>query len=197
MSEQKKNCCTSASDLRQTNNTAELLAAIRALQIFTCGKMATDSEYVFLGATGAARRWQLKGWVGSKGPVSNVPLWKILLGTLRTHQGSIKFVKVPSHVNIIGNNQADHLADQCRLSHPLCPVFHTPERQVSADETPPRVQTFNQSPQNSSFLRQNIPNLADRKIFSRMWPCGWAWSCFRAIGRLHCQIAAPLISVEP
>ena len=36
--------------LRQTNNSAELLAAIRALQIVTFGKIAicTDSEYVFL-----------------------------------------------------------------------------------------------------------------------------------------------------
>ena len=67
--------------------------------------------------------------------MSNVPLWVLLLETLRTHQGSIKFVKVSSHVNIIGNNEADRLADQGRLSHPLCPVFQTPERHASADET--------------------------------------------------------------
>ena len=125
---------------RQTNNTAELLAVIRALQIFTFGKVAicTDSEYVFLGATGAARRWKLRGWTGSSGPVSNVPLWELLLDTLSTHTGSIKFIKVPSHVDILGNNEADRLADQGRLSHPRCPVLKTPSRDFTvATHTPP------------------------------------------------------------
>ena len=135
---------------RQTNNTAELLAVIRALQIFSFGKVAicTDSEYVFLGATGAARRWKLRGWTGSSGPVSNVPLWELLLDTLSAHTGSIKFIKVPSHVDILGNNEADRLADQGRLSHPRCPcsgprhVFspwplHPPPPSVSAGTRPP------------------------------------------------------------
>ena len=126
--------------LRQTNNTAELLAVIRALQIFTFGKIAvcTDSEYVFLGATGAARRWKLRGWTGSSGPVSNVPLWELLLDTLSTHTGSIKFIKVPSHVDILGNNEANRLADQGRLSHPRCSVLRTPSRDFTATiHTPP------------------------------------------------------------
>ena len=126
--------------LRQTNNTAGLLAVIRALQIFTFGEIAicTDSEYVFLGATGAARRWKLRGWTGSSGPVSNVPLWELLLDTLSTHTGSIKFIKVPSHVDILGNNEADRLADQGRLSHPKCPVLRTPSRDFTATiHTPP------------------------------------------------------------
>ena len=126
--------------LRQTNNTAELLAVIRALQIFTFGKVAicTDSEYVFLGATGAARRWKLRGRTGSNGPVSNVPLWELLLDTLSTHTGSIKFIKVLSHVDILGNNEADRLADQGRLSHPRRPVLRTPSRDFTATvHTPP------------------------------------------------------------
>ena len=69
--------------------------------------------------------------------MSNVPLWELFLETLRTHQGSIKFGKVPSHVNIVGNNEADRLAAQGRLSHPLCRVFQTRARHASADETPP------------------------------------------------------------
>ena len=46
------------SEYRQTNNTAELLAVIRALRIFAEGNIAicTDSQYVILGAAGAARR---------------------------------------------------------------------------------------------------------------------------------------------
>ena len=126
--------------LRQTNNTAELLAVIRALQIFTFGKIAicTESEYVFQGATGAARRWKLRGWTASSGSVSNVPLWELLLDTLGTHKGSIKFIKVPSHVDILGNNEADRLADQGRLSHPRCPVLRTPSCDFTATiHTPP------------------------------------------------------------
>ena len=125
---------------RQTNNTAELLAVVRALQILSFGKVAicTDSEYVFLGATGAARRWKLRGWTGSSGPVSNVPLWELLLDTLSAHTGSIKFIKVPSHVDILGNNEADRLAEQGRLSHPRCPVLKTPSRDFTMlTYTPP------------------------------------------------------------
>ena len=125
--------------LRQTNNTAELPAAIRALQIFTFRKIAicTHSWYVLLGAAGPARRWLLRGWVGSKGPVSNVPPWEVLLETLSTHNGLVKFVKVPSHVNIIGNSEADRLADQGRLSHPPCPVLRTLAHQDWSCEAPP------------------------------------------------------------
>ena len=125
---------------RQTNNTAELLAVVRALQILSFGKVAicTDSEYVFLGATGAARRWKLRGWTGSSGPVSNVPLWELLLDTLSAHTGSIKFIKVPSHVDILGNNEADRLAEQGRFSHPRCPVLKTPSRDfIMPTYTPP------------------------------------------------------------
>ena len=129
---------------RQTNNTAELLAVVRALQILSFGKVAicTDSEYVFLGATSAARRWKLRGWTGSSGPVSNVPLWELLLDTLGAHTGSIKFIKVPSHVDILGNNEADRLADQGRLSHPKCPVLKTPSRDfIMPTYTPPHQAT--------------------------------------------------------
>ena len=96
------------------------------------------SPPVFLGATSAARRWKLRGWTGSSGPVSNVPLWELLLDTLSAHTGSIKFIKVPSHVDILGNNEADTLADQGRLSHPRCPVLKTPSRDFTvATYTPP------------------------------------------------------------
>ena len=51
--------------------------------------------------------------------MSNVPLWEVVPETRSTHHGSVKFVKVPSHVNIIGSNEADRLADQGKLSHSL------------------------------------------------------------------------------
>ena len=70
--------------LRQTNNTAELFAVLRAIQLLPPGRYAfcSDSSYVILGASGAARRWKLRGWTGSSGPVSNVEIWEQLLSEL-------------------------------------------------------------------------------------------------------------------
>ena len=70
--------------MKQTNNAAELMAALRALQSHPEGKIATcsDSEYVLLGVRGAAKCWKIKGWVGLCGPVSNVPIWGMLLSEL-------------------------------------------------------------------------------------------------------------------
>ena len=54
--------------------------------------------------------------------VSNVCLWETLLDLLDAHYGNGKFIKVPSHMNILGNNEANRLADQGQLSRPQCPV---------------------------------------------------------------------------
>ena len=104
-----------------TNNTAELYAALQAIKLFPGGKLAicTDSALVFLGASGKAHKWALNNWVGSKGPLSNVALWKELLTELDSPSRDIKWIKVPSHVGIQGNEEADSLAEIGRLSSPL------------------------------------------------------------------------------
>ena len=114
--------------LRQTNNTAELFAVLRAIQLLPPGRYAfcSDSSYVILGASGAARRWKLRGRTGSSGPVSNVEIWEQLLRELSQPGKTIKWVKVPSHVTVEGNNEGDRLADLGRLSSPLHPILHTP-----------------------------------------------------------------------
>ena len=54
---------------RQTDNAVELVAVIATLRHFETMEckicVVTDSEYVVLGAGGAARKWQQNGWVGS------------------------------------------------------------------------------------------------------------------------------------
>ena len=40
-------------------------------------------------------------------------------------------------MDILGNDEADRLADQGRLSHPRCPVLKTPSRDFNAAYTPP------------------------------------------------------------
>ena len=125
-------------EYRQTNNSAELLAVIRALRIFSTGVIAicTDSQYLVLGATGAARRWRVRGWIGSSGPVSNVPVWEQLLAALDGNPRTVHWVKVPSHVTIEGNNEADRLADQGRQLHPRFPHPRTPSLLLSVASTP-------------------------------------------------------------
>jgi hypothetical protein len=49
----------------------------------------------------------------------------------------VKLVKVPSRVNIIGNKEADRLADLGRLSHLQCPIITTPAKeQINVFITP-------------------------------------------------------------
>ena len=85
-----------------------------------------DSQYDILGAAGVARRWKLRGWVGASRPVSNVVLWEQLLDELDRTQRTIHWVKVPSHVSIEGNNEADRLAERGRHMHPRFPRVHMP-----------------------------------------------------------------------
>ena len=48
----------------QTCNTAELQAAVWALEIFGCGSiLCANSQYILLGATSATKHWKSKGWV--------------------------------------------------------------------------------------------------------------------------------------
>ena len=55
------------------------------LQLHLTGKVATcsDSEHVVLVCVqGAAKRWKMRGWPGSCGPVSNAPIWEMILNEL-------------------------------------------------------------------------------------------------------------------
>ena len=107
--------------MKQTNNAAELMAALGALQSHVAGEIATcsHSEYVLLGVRGAAKHWKVRGWIGSCGPVSNVPIWEMILeGPNR----EVEWIKVPLHVTIEGDNEADRFAAalQRSMSHIRC-----------------------------------------------------------------------------
>ena len=47
-----------------------------------------------LGVRGAAKRWKIKGWVVSCGPVSNVPIWEMLLLELGREGRKVVWIKV-------------------------------------------------------------------------------------------------------
>ena len=119
---------------------AELLAALRAMQLHPAGKIAicSDSAYVLLGVHGAAKRWKIRGWTGSCGPVSNVPIWEEVLSELDKPHRMLKWIKVPSHVTVEGNNEADRLAALGLRSHLLYPLQHTLQKTtVDVSFTPP------------------------------------------------------------
>ena len=56
----------------------------------------------------------------NKGPVLNVDLWIELLELLDQALVSYEWIKVPSHVQVEGNERADALAELGRKSSPLC-----------------------------------------------------------------------------
>mmetsp|Transcript_137378 Transcript_137378/g.238953 ORF Transcript_137378/g.238953 Transcript_137378/m.238953 type:complete len:201 (-) Transcript_137378:319-921(-) len=86
--------------------------------IFQC----TDSLYVYGGASGSARRGKIRGWKNSQGVVVvNIPLWEMLIVELDRPGRIVQWVKIPSHVGIQGNVEADRLANIKRKSSPLYP----------------------------------------------------------------------------
>ena len=91
----------------QTNNRAELQAVITVLQHFKSDDIklviVTDSRYVYDGLKGSAFRWREAGWVGPSGPVCNVDLWMEPLGLVDTVSPTLRWLRVLSHTNILGN----------------------------------------------------------------------------------------------
>ena len=131
----------------------------------THGKVAicSDSEYVLLGVRGAA-----KAWVGSCGPVSNVPIWEEVLLELDRNERELVWIKVPSHVTVEGNNEADRLASVGLHSHPLYPFNPTPHKneatQFGTPPPPPR-------PSNVPSLESTLPpTLRFPKQLIFLWP---------------------------
>ena len=109
----------------QTNNRAELLAAIRVLQLeMRPLDIRSDSAYVVDGVSRRLEGWQRQGFVRRNGPIKNADLWRTLWDLLsRRESGTVKFTKVRGHstaqdvcsgrVTLIdkdGNDRADALA---------------------------------------------------------------------------------------
>ena len=124
----------------QTNNRAELQAVISVLHhlksIDINLVVAMDSQYVYDGLRGAAFRWRSAGWVGQLGPVCNIDLWIILLELVDSVVPTVRWLRVPSHTNIPGNERVDRLAEEGQISSPMYHVSSLPERPVINLELP-------------------------------------------------------------
>eukprot|EP01012_Entosiphon_sulcatum_P021623 TRINITY_DN26477_c0_g1_i1.p1 TRINITY_DN26477_c0_g1~~TRINITY_DN26477_c0_g1_i1.p1 ORF type:complete len:231 (+),score=27.17 TRINITY_DN26477_c0_g1_i1:17-709(+) len=97
---------------KATNQRAELTAAIRALEAVPPGshiEVYTDSMYTIKGITSWIQKWEKNKWRTVEGnDVLNADLWK----PLRELAGRrfVKWVHVPGHSGVYGNEQADKLA---------------------------------------------------------------------------------------
>ena len=99
-------------ELSTTNNRMEIMAAIKALSLFsekTTLTVHTDSQYLKKGITEWIHGWLKNGWKSSAGsPVKNQDLWMELHKLVTRHSIEWKWVK--AHDGIFGNERADALA---------------------------------------------------------------------------------------
>ena len=95
-----------------------------------------DSQYVYDGLRGATFRWRAAGWVGQSGQVCNVDLWITLLELVDSVSATVKWLRVPSHTDIAGNETADILAEEGTVSSPLYHVLSLSNRPIINLELP-------------------------------------------------------------
>lgn len=98
-------------DLKTTNNKMELMAAIKALELFKDGQftVCADSSYVINGITKWVHGWQKNNWrTGAKQPVLNQDLWQKLVDASAGKK--IIWQYVAGHAGIPANERCDEIA---------------------------------------------------------------------------------------
>lgn len=111
----------SGGDRRSTNNIMEMTAMLRALEWLDRNGFSdsvviySDSQYVVKGCTLWRHGWRRKMWrKGSGGKIANIDLWKTLSSTLDRMSVKIEWCK--GHSGIVGNERADELSVEGRIS---------------------------------------------------------------------------------
>ena len=77
-----------------------------------------DLEYVYKGITQWSSKWQRHHWRVSGRDVEHKDLWSAVLAERELAGDRLQVRWVPSHLGVVGNEQADQLAEQGRLLHP-------------------------------------------------------------------------------
>lgn len=102
-----------AEDPSNSNNRAEMMALLRALEWLQGmpATLRTDSQYVMNGMNLWSTNWARRGWRrtehGKSVPIPNADLWRPMV-KLRTRQQEIYWVR--GHNNDFYNERADQLA---------------------------------------------------------------------------------------
>ena len=86
-----------------------------------------DSQYVYKGLTGRMHQWQAAQWVLRCRAVSHVDVWQAVLRALHNTRATIKWLWVPSHAGVEGNERVNALADLGRARSPLLRVTQSGE----------------------------------------------------------------------
>jgi len=113
--------CVSLVGIPMTNNIAEVAAVALCLSAWRGYNVVvhTDSTYVLGLMRGGLLAMERDGWgdfprVGQS--ASSLPLFKHVLFLLRSHAGSVEFVKAKAHKGDAWNNRADFLANEGRVA---------------------------------------------------------------------------------
>ena len=77
-----------------------------------------DSEYVYKGITEWSVKWHRHGWRAKSREVGHRDLWEQIFLLQREAGSLLQLVWMPSHMQVVGNDRADALADEGRLQHP-------------------------------------------------------------------------------
>ena len=98
----------------QTNNRAEMTAVLHVLKIvpkWVDLQICTDSQLVVDAIRHWMQGWERRGWKTKAGKqVQNEDLWREIKMALEDRTGRTDIIKVPSHVDIEGNERADDMA---------------------------------------------------------------------------------------
>ena len=96
-------------------------------------------------------------------------MWEMLLTELQRKGREIIWIKVPSHVTIEGNDEADSLAAVGLHAHPVHPFHQTPRKEAMLTKPPPpQLKRARKDPCTLwlwTFLRESTLLLPHRVLF--------------------------------
>ena len=107
-------------DEKQSVSRAELRGVVHAVRSRRWEErmiVVLDSEYVFKGITQWSSKWQRHQWRVSGKEVEHRELWMSVLAERELAGDRLQVRWVPSHLGVAGNEEADKMAEQGRLSH--------------------------------------------------------------------------------
>uniref|UniRef100_A0A2H8TKI1 ribonuclease H n=1 Tax=Melanaphis sacchari TaxID=742174 RepID=A0A2H8TKI1_9HEMI len=101
----------------QTNNNAEIYAAIKAIDILLdyneyCVEIMTDSMFLINCMTKWINKWKLNGWKNCNGRTVANKEMLLKLDSLINDMDVVEFTYIRGHNEDYGNEQADMLARQ-------------------------------------------------------------------------------------
>lgn len=99
---------------RQTNQRAETMAIIRAVEQDIDSQetleIRTDSQYAINALTDWSAKWQANEWMSNHKEVQNRDLFEKAIDVIEKRKGKVTFTHVAGHQGIKGNEEADRLA---------------------------------------------------------------------------------------